>query len=151
MEKKKLISDKLIRSLQEEIGQLKNNLSLETTENKKIKEENEVINKKIVDLEEEILDKDKALWDVHEKLKKISTSNSKNSLKDELESVPFFPCDQCDATLVSLEEFKAHMKIKHEDKLLKKVALLQKMQSLHETISKQKENLMSSILELKTK
>ena len=58
---KAYLSDKLIRFLQEEIGQLKNNLSLETTENKKIKEENEVINKKIVDLEDEILDKDKAL------------------------------------------------------------------------------------------
>ena len=70
---------------------------------------------------------------------------------DELESVPFILCDQCDTTFVSLEEFKGHMKIKHEDKLLKKVAILQKMQSLRETISKQKENLMSSILELKTK
>ena len=84
LEKKKLISDKLIRSLQENIGQLKNDLSLETTENKKMKEENEVINKKIVDLEDEILNKDKALCDVSEKLEKISTSNSKNSLKDEL-------------------------------------------------------------------
>ena len=151
LEKKKLISDKLIRSLQEDIGQLKNNLSIETAENKKIKEENEGINKKIVDLEDEILNKDKALCDVHEKLEKISTSNSKNSLKDELESIPFFPCDQCDTTLVSLEEFKAHTKTKHEDKLLKKVALLQKIQSLRETISHQKENLISSILELKTK
>ena len=151
LEKKKLISDKLIRSLQEDIGQLKNNLSIGTAENKKIKEENELINKKIVDLEDEILNKDKALCDVHEKLEKISTSNSKNSLKDELESIPFFPCDQCDTTLVSLEEFKAHTKTKHEDKLSKKVALLQKMQSLRETISHQKENLMSSILELKTK
>ena len=54
-------------------------------------------------------------------------------------------------SLVSFEEFKSHIEKKHEHKLLKKVALLQKLQSLRETVSKQKENLVSSILELKTK
>ena len=49
------------------------------------------------------------------------------------------------ACLVCLEEFKSHIEKKHEHKLLKKVALLQKLQSLRETVSKQKENLVSSI------
>ena len=110
LEKKKLISDKLIRSLQENIGQLKNDLSLETTENKKMKEENEVINKKIVDLEDEILAKNQEVQDINEKLEKFSTSVSKNSLKEELERVPFFSCDHCDKNLVTSEEFKTHMK-----------------------------------------
>ena len=43
------------------------------------------------------------------------------------------------------------MKKQHENKFLKKVELLQKMKSLQETISKQKDNLMASILKLKTK
>ena len=77
-EKKKLISDKLIRSLQQENLQLKKNLHLETSANEKLEQEKDTINKKIVDLEDEILIKNREVQDVNEKLEKFSTSVSRD-------------------------------------------------------------------------
>ena len=150
-EKKKLISDKLIRSLQQDNLQLKKNLSLETAANEKLQRGKDTTNKKIVDLEDKILAKNKEVQDINKKFEKMSTSVSKSSLKEELERVPFFSCNQCEKTFVTLEEFRTHMKKEHENKLLKKVELLKKTQSLQETISKQKGKLISSILKLKNK
>ena len=79
----------------------------------------------------------------------MSTFVSKSSLKEELERVPFFSCNQCEKNFVTSEEFRTHMKREHENKLFKKVEFLKKTQSLQETISKQKSKLISSILKLK--
>ena len=67
-----------------------------------MKQERDTIDKKIIDLEDEILIKNKEIQDFNQKLEKNSTSNSKSSLKEELES------DQCDTNLVTSEEFKTH-------------------------------------------
>ena len=70
-EKKKLISDKLISSLQQDNLQLKKNLSLEIAENEKLKQEKDTIDKKLVDLEKEILTKTKKYKILIRKWKKI--------------------------------------------------------------------------------
>ena len=79
-EKKKLISDKLIRSLQQDNLQLKKNLSLETAANEKLQREKDTTNKKIVDLEDKILAKNKEVQDINKKQAGAELCQAQHSL-----------------------------------------------------------------------
>ena len=168
MEKKKAISDKLLKSLQHENSNLKTALEseIETKDKLKIKtelletnaeeysvkvemtnetqrsliqafdEESKALKAKINDLEDEIHLKTKIVLDLEEQNQRASMTSSNSSLKEELDKIQSFDCEDCNSNFASYKNLRVHNRKRHVGKLLGKVALLEKIESLQMINSK---------------
>ena len=108
--------------------------------------EKDSMKKKNEDLNDELTTKNKEVQDLESQ---IVLKSSKSLLSEELAQVGMFKCDQCNFYFENEAELKNHNVATHEVVINGKLNLLEKMSHLERTVSQQKLNLTTSLLNLK--